>query len=151
VVWQDPLKRVRLAGVVRWSLVLSIAIGMCCACGSRSEIGESSELDDEVSPGGAGGTPATSPPTGGSGGAGGTGGVGASGGAGGSVSRDTLPSCVLGPPRQQAEAEGVTCNWLVQDRCYAQRIAACACACPRDRMSTCLSGLPGNEVEVTCF
>jgi hypothetical protein len=47
--------------------------------------------------------------------------------------------------------QGRACNWVVDDRCYEQRVAACACACPRDRNSTCISGSPGTEVDVACY
>ena len=47
------------------------------------------------------------------------------------------------------------CPWLGSDElCYATKADACACVCPRDRTSTCVSGLPGgpdDRTRVSCF
>ena len=61
-----------------------------------------------------------------------------------------LGDCVEGWPVYEAE-----CPWLgSNDLCYATKEDACACLCPRDANSTCVSGLPGgpnDEVAVSCF
>jgi len=61
-----------------------------------------------------------------------------------------LGECVEG--WQVFEAD---CPWLGSDnRCYATKAAACACLCPRDTRSTCVSGLPGgpdDQTAVSCF
>lgn len=62
-----------------------------------------------------------------------------------------LPPCELGPTRSEARRAGVRCRWLFEDRCYEERIAACACACPRDRNSTCVSGQQDTAVRVRCY
>jgi hypothetical protein len=60
-----------------------------------------------------------------------------------------LAECVDGWQPWQAE-----CPWFASDdRCYATKAEACACICPRDTRSTCLSGLPGGDndgVWVSC-
>jgi hypothetical protein len=131
--------------------LLSLLAAILVACGSRSPLEESGDFDPDAqdetdgSPanGGSGATPSDN---GGSGPApaanGGTGGTAAAG--------DTLPECVLGPARTSPQVSDVECNWVVSDRCYERRIEACACACPRDRNSTCVSGSPGREVGVAC-
>ena len=135
----------------RLALLLSLAM---IACGSRSPIGESGALAED------GSSPGERPAS--NGGSGSTLANGGSGsalpdrGAGGTAStddgsRDALPPCVPGLERRAARAGGVDCNWLVSGRCYEDRLDACACACPRDRDSTCISGSPGDEVDVTCF
>ncbi|MET0412566.1 MAG: hypothetical protein ABW217_14785 [Polyangiaceae bacterium] len=129
--------------------LISLAAAILVACGSRSPLEESGDFDSEDetddSPAN-GGSSAAPSDNGGSGPAPGTnGGAGGSAGAG-----DTLPECVLGPARASPQASDVECNWVVSDRCYERRIEACACACPRDRNSNCVSGLPDREVAVTC-
>jgi hypothetical protein len=131
--------------------IISLAAAYFVACGSRSPLEESGDLDPDTQDetegtpanGGSGATPSAN---GGSGPApatnSGTGGTAATG--------ETLPECVLGPARASQEAGDVECNWVVGDRCYERRIEACACACPRDRNSTCVSGSPGREVGVAC-
>lgn len=61
-----------------------------------------------------------------------------------------LGECVKGWPVFEAD-----CPWLGSDNlCYATKAAACACLCPRDTRSTCISGLPGgpdDETAVSCF
>lgn len=61
-----------------------------------------------------------------------------------------LGECVKGWPVFEAD-----CPWLGSDHlCYATKAAACACLCPRDTPSTCVSGLPGgpdDETAVSCF
>jgi hypothetical protein len=65
---------------------------------------------------------------------------------------DDLPlgECVAGWPLFEGD-----CPWLGSDHlCYATKEAACACLCPRDKASTCLSGLPGGpdaQTAVSCF
>lgn len=61
-----------------------------------------------------------------------------------------LGECVEGWPPFEAE-----CPWLgSDDLCYATKADACACLCPHDKASTCVSGLPGGpdaETRVSCF
>jgi len=61
-----------------------------------------------------------------------------------------LGECVEGWPVYEGE-----CPWEGSDHlCYATKEAACACLCPRDTNSTCVSGLPGgpdDHVAVSCF
>lgn len=135
---------------IRFTLLAALLL---VACGSRSPLEASSDLDPDAehenenvdlpANGGSGATPS------------GNGGSGpapdANGGSGGtSPPGDALPECVLGPPRASPQASGAACNWVVSERCYERRVEACACACPRDRNSTCVSGSPGLEVGVAC-
>lgn len=127
---------------------ISLAAAFLVACGSRSPLEESGDFapdgDDEMdgapANGGSGATPSDN---------GGSPAPGTNGGSGGSAG-DALPECVLGPSRSSSQAGDIECNWVVNDRCYERRIEACACACPRDRNSTCVSGSPGYEVGVAC-
>lgn len=61
-----------------------------------------------------------------------------------------LGECVEGWPIYDGD-----CPWEGSDHlCYATKENACACLCPKDRNSTCLSGLPGgpdSHVAVSCF
>jgi len=61
-----------------------------------------------------------------------------------------LGECNQGWPTYEAD-----CPWLGSDElCYATKADACACVCPRDRTSTCVSGLPGgpdDRTRVSCF
>jgi len=61
-----------------------------------------------------------------------------------------LGECVEGWPIYEGD-----CPWEGSDHlCYATKEDACACLCPRDRRSTCVSGLPGgpdSHVAVSCF
>jgi hypothetical protein len=61
-----------------------------------------------------------------------------------------LAPCVRG---SRPSGDPSTCPWLGDGLCYDTKLAACACVCPRDRMSTCASGFPSDNqsVEVTCF
>lgn len=133
-----------------WDRVLGIVLiagGCITGCGSRSPLeddgpsGADSSEDDSPPPA-AGGSSAT-PDTNATGGSAGT--------SSRNPSQDPLPECALGPVRAEAEADGVECNWVVADRCYERRIEACACACPRDRDSQCVSGSPGFQVGVACL
>jgi hypothetical protein len=129
----------------------SLGAAILLACGSRSPLEESGDFDPDVEDETDG-----SPAQGGSGAAPGDNGgngptPGTNGGAGGTAATgETLPECVLGPPRASPQASEFECNWVVRNRCYERRIEACACACPRDRDSTCVSGSPGLEVGVAC-
>jgi len=38
-------------------------------------------------------------------------------------------------------ANGRPCNYYADDLCYAELSQACACTCPRDRDSVCITGL----------
>src|SRR5690606_600059 len=73
----------------------------------------------------------------------------ASGSTGGFDSTLPLGECVEGWFPSQGD-----CPWLAGNgRCYATKAEACACVCPRDRSSTCVSGLPGgadSRTRVTC-
>jgi hypothetical protein len=42
------------------------------------------------------------------------------------------------------------CPWIAEGRCYDTKEEACACICPRDRKSFCVSPSPGERVDVTC-
>jgi len=61
-----------------------------------------------------------------------------------------LGECVKGWPVYEAD-----CPWLGSNNlCYATKADACACLCPRDTRSTCVSGLPGgpnDQTAVSCF
>lgn len=61
-----------------------------------------------------------------------------------------LGECTEGWLPEEAE-----CPWLGSDElCYATKADACECVCPRDRRSTCVSGLPGgpdSRTPVSCF
>jgi hypothetical protein len=47
------------------------------------------------------------------------------------------------------------CDWLAGGRCYDDKLAACACICPRDRTdSICSSGFfrgSGKRTPVSCL
>jgi hypothetical protein len=63
-----------------------------------------------------------------------------------------LGECKLGP--LSYEADGGSCAWVADNRCYAARDMACNCACPRDRNSQCSSGFeagPNGHVQVDCY
>lgn len=49
----------------------------------------------------------------------------------------------------RSEHPGRACNWLAEDRCYEEKLDACACICPQDRDSTCLSGFYGGDGSAT--
>ena len=80
--------------------------------------------------------------------------------AGGSSSTPTpggpitpLGECKKGPPASNTDFEQ-PCAWLADKLCYDTKEAACACICPRDRRSTCVSSLPGgpmDRVPVDCY
>lgn len=61
-----------------------------------------------------------------------------------------LGDCVEGWPVYEGD-----CPWLGSDHlCYATKEQACSCLCPRDKSSTCVSGLPGGpdaQTNVSCF
>lgn len=50
------------------------------------------------------------------------------------------------------DGSGRSCNWLAEGLCYEAKEAACACVCPRDRDSLCLSGFgtEGSATPVIC-
>ncbi|HEX3597083.1 MAG TPA: hypothetical protein VHU80_18375 [Polyangiaceae bacterium] len=51
-----------------------------------------------------------------------------------------LPDCELGFPF--ASADGRECIYTYEDRCYATKVKACACACPRKAGTECINGFP---------
>lgn len=117
-----------------WVLVCGVA------CGGRLEGGV--EPSEEV--GGAGGSggaesasePSTQPST-------------------GPAYRDPQPLGICeGGFAPEAESDERPCVYEVDERCYSTVSAACACACPRDRESTCFTGmpteLPGSPAFVSC-
>jgi hypothetical protein len=63
-----------------------------------------------------------------------------------------LGECDLGfDPGNQPERP---CDWIAEGLCYDSKIAACACVCPRDRHSYCVSDFfvsPGLQTPVSCF
>lgn len=68
-----------------------------------------------------------------------------SGGPDGVVS---LPGCEPGTP----VSEAVECPFVSEDRCYPEKLAACACACKKASGTVCSSGFPqpGGTTHVTC-
>lgn len=49
---------------------------------------------------------------------------------------------------------GRNCDWVVDGMCYADKLAACACACPANAQDTfCISDFPqeNGRVRVSCF
>ena len=65
----------------------------------------------------------------------------------------SLPGCEMG---FDASAErDRPCNWLAKGLCYEDKLAACACVCPRDSSATsnCSSGFPVEDgrVDVYCY
>jgi hypothetical protein len=116
-------------------MVLATGLLLLAACGGRTVEDGSGEGEGEGGAGGAGGA-----------GAGGTGGRGGSGTGG---PKTPLPQCVLGDP----PFESALCPWMAEQRCYLTKEAACACICPTDRPSYCISGLPGgpnDAIDVQC-
>jgi len=61
-----------------------------------------------------------------------------------------LGACVPGFARY--ENLDKPCNWLADELCYDTKDQACACICPRDKKSLCLSGFPveGSATKVSC-
>ena len=98
------------------------------ACGGKVEPGDGR--------GGAGGTP----PAEGSRGAGGRFG-----------NPQELDPCELGFLRSEQPSR--RCPWLAKGRCYDTKDHACACICPTDHVSTCMSDFPGADgpVNVDCI
>jgi hypothetical protein len=112
-------------------LGLAAAVCLVTACGGQTD-------SEESSGGGAHGS-----------GASGNGGNG-SGDQGNSTE---LPACVKG---WEPGSQSTYCPWLASDGfCYAEKMDACACICPRDHDSTCQSGLPGGgpsaRTSVICY
>jgi hypothetical protein len=60
----------------------------------------------------------------------------------GDIDATDLPPCELGAVPTSANQP---CDWLADNRCYQTKVAACACLCPRDRESSCISGFPGGD------
>lgn len=63
-----------------------------------------------------------------------------------------LPECAPGfAPEEQPARD---CDWLGAGLCYATKLEACACVCPRSQKeSTCISGFgyPNARERVTCY
>ncbi len=61
-----------------------------------------------------------------------------------------LGECMAGFDRD--EEPDRDCNWLVEDRCYEDKLDACACACPGGTaVSTCSSGFPEKNGRVPVY
>lgn len=62
-----------------------------------------------------------------------------------------LPECKPGFPRSDSTR---SCDWVsASGSCFATKTEACACTCPRDRDSVCVSGFfdgPGSATKVAC-
>jgi hypothetical protein len=118
----------------RGALIVAALLSGFIACGGQTDrTGEDLE-------GGAG-----------SGGASGGASGGGRNGAGGST---PLDECRKGAPATSNPEQ--FCPWVgfKDELCYVTKEAACACACPRDRASTCISSLPGgptDRVPVECY
>ncbi|MFO0571951.1 MAG: hypothetical protein U0263_40380 [Polyangiaceae bacterium] len=85
----------------------------------------------------------------GNGSGGGTGGAGGSGGL--DFPAEPLGECELGP--LWGSDPGMMCPWIGLGRCYLTKKAACACLCPQDHDSVCISDFPdpsGEPVPVFC-
>lgn len=67
-----------------------------------------------------------------------------------------LPATPLGecvPGHSHYQAPELPCPWMADGLCYPDKLAACACACPRDRDSWCTSDFPkddGAPTQVWC-
>jgi hypothetical protein len=110
---------------------------LALACGGRVDI------DDYSSSGGSSGTVSAAGAAG-KAGAGGTGGMLGDAGAAGASTRpgaSELPPCKPGRPPQTSPE----CPWLGNGLCHDTKLEACACTCPRDRDSSCVSGFPDDE------
>src|SRR5687768_14244897 len=119
-------------------LVIAAAVWGAIACGGQTETGDG-DGDNEGGTAGA--------PGGGSGG-------GSSGRGGGGSGGPTTPldECKMGTPPPSSFDE--PCAWVGKNLCYETKEAACACICPRDRKSTCISSLPGgptDRIAVDCY
>jgi hypothetical protein len=70
----------------------------------------------------------------------------------GSATGNTVPLGACMPGFDRYENLDRPCNWLADALCYDTKDQACACICPRDKESLCLSGLPapGSATRVTC-
>jgi hypothetical protein len=75
-------------------------------------------------------------------------------GAGGGFQTTPLGECKPGFPRRDSSPTR-PCAWIAEDLCYDIKLAACACICPRDRPSFCISNSgdrsnPNSMIEVQC-
>jgi hypothetical protein len=124
-----------------WARALPL-VAFTLSCGGRAAF-------DDGDPSGEGGgqteDPAMDPDPGTSTGASNS--MGRGGRGGGSTS--TLDPCRPGPLLRDTSPSA--CKWTVEQRCYEERQAACACACPRDRESRCISSFEGTQVPVICI
>lgn len=89
------------------------------------------------------------------GGAGGSsaGGSGAASGSGASAGFPSKPLGECKPGFSHYQYPTLPCPWLGDGLCYAQKDEACACVCPQDHDSWCMSDFPAEEGEtalVTC-
>lgn len=113
--------------------VLIVALLAAVACGGRTEGGPESDYSS-------GGSDGNAPSS--SGGA-----ANQQGGKGTSFGSTTLGPCVLGVEQWRADE----CDYYAEGRCYAKKLDACACVCPRNLSNTtCLSSFDVPS-RVTCF
>jgi hypothetical protein len=65
-----------------------------------------------------------------------------------------LPDCKLGKAWLEPTPPGSVfdCTYLVEERCYETKVAACACACKKKTGTVCSSGFPHADAPtaVTC-
>lgn len=62
-----------------------------------------------------------------------------------------LAGCKLGP--RDVGQSGQDCLWLGEQRCYSEKLDACACICPRDHESICSSEFASERgrTPVYCY
>ena len=64
--------------------------------------------------------------------------------------QEDLGKCMTGFDR--TEEPDRDCNWVVKDRCYEDKLEACACACPSGTaVTTCSSGFPQQNGRVPVY
>jgi hypothetical protein len=125
------------------ALIVTAVVWGAIACGGQTETGDG-DGDNE------GGTAGASGGSGGGASGSGASGRGGSGSSGGPTT--PLGECKMGT-RVPTDPEQ-PCAWVGNNLCYDTKEAACACICPRDRKSTCISSLPGgptDRVLVDCY
>lgn len=57
-----------------------------------------------------------------------------------------LGPCVLG----EEQGKATECRYYAEGRCYAKKLDACACICPRDKETTCSSSFD-VPTRVLCY